>query len=82
MWEPTKNSRVCSKHFKPEDFMRILNVPGLEEHTYPRLKRDEIGISVYPSIQTVVEEKEFSARDARAVRRRVRKSEIFNKIYN
>jgi hypothetical protein len=73
-WEPTKESRVCSKHFKPEDFVRILTVPGLEERTFPRLKRDEIGISVYPSIQTVVNEKEFSTRDARAIRRKVRKN--------
>jgi hypothetical protein len=74
--EPTKDSRVCSKHFKPEDFVRILNLPGLEERTFPRLKRDDIGICVYPSIQTLVEEKEPSARDARAKRRKVRKIAI------
>ena len=39
-WEPTKSSRVYSKHFKPEDFTRILNVPGIKEHTFLRLKID------------------------------------------
>ena len=67
-WEPT-----CSKHFKPEDFARILVLPGLEERTFPRLQRDDIGISVYPSIETSEEEKEPSARDTRAKRRKVSK---------
>ena len=38
-WEPSRESHVCSKHFKADDFMRTLNLPGLDERTYPRLKR-------------------------------------------
>ena len=73
-WEPTKDSMICSRHFKEDDFLRILNVPGLEGPTLPRLRRDEIGIAVCPSIQSSVEKQEdISARDTRAIRRKVRK---------
>ena len=36
--EPSKHSRVCSRHFKADDFVRTLNLPGLEETIFPRLK--------------------------------------------
>ena len=49
----TKNSSICCKHFKPGDFtIRFTNLPGHEKPMIPRLQRDEIGICVYPSIQT------------------------------
>ena len=51
-WEPSKYSSVCSQHFTEGDFERptILQLPEFQP---PRrdLKRDEVGISVFPSIQ-------------------------------
>ena len=71
-WEPSKQSRVCSRHFKADDFVRKLNLPGLEETTFPRLKRDEIGVTPYPTIQSLVEPQEtISARASRAIQRKV-----------
>ena len=34
-WEPTKESCVCSRHFKDDDFMHIINILGLSERTFP-----------------------------------------------
>jgi len=51
-WEPSKNSVICSKHFKPDDFARRLDVQ--EENgillTLWRNERDEFGITAFPSI--------------------------------
>ena len=53
-WEPTKNSAICSKHFSAEDLQRRFAVlPGQEQGSFPRLKRDELGICVFPKIQAV-----------------------------
>ena len=53
--------------------MHVINILGLSEPTFPRLKRDDIGVSVFPSIQTPTEQHEsLSGRDARATRRNVR----------
>ena len=42
MWEPTKNSTICSKHFTPEDFeRRFFLVPGQETGSFPKMKKDE-----------------------------------------
>ena len=73
-WEPSRESHVCSKHFKADDFMRTLNLPGLDERTYPRLKRDDLGITAYPTVQSAIEKQvNLSARTARAIRRKVRR---------
>ena len=53
--------------------MHVINILGLSEPTFPRLKRDDIGVSVFPSIQTPTEQHEsLSGRDARATRCNVR----------
>ena len=71
-WEPSAKSLVCSKHFIADDFSRTVNLPGLQERTFDRLKTDEFGIRAYPSIHTVVEKKEeLSTRAARAIRCKV-----------
>eukprot|EP00794_Sanderia_malayensis_P020725 gene20725-22758_t len=50
-WVPTKHSVICSKHFNDADFQypirSIAAVPKKEKHM---LKRDEIGVTVVPSI--------------------------------
>ena len=52
-FNPSGNSAVCSKHFKPEDFtIRFTLLPGHKKPMIPRLKKDEIGICVCPSLQT------------------------------
>ena len=45
-WEPTEHSAVCSEHFKEEDFTNRFS-----EDLDRRLKRDEIGVSVFPTKQ-------------------------------
>ena len=51
-WELTRNSSICSKHFTKDDFIRgsgfvdeVSNKPII-----PRLKRDDIGINVMPTV--------------------------------
>jgi hypothetical protein len=43
-WELSRQSHVCSKHFMADDFLHKLELPGLDQHTFPRLKRDELGL--------------------------------------
>ncbi len=50
-WTPTQYSALCSKHFVSSDFERPFHdLPGMTASFRPRLRRDEIGIVVYPSI--------------------------------
>eukprot|EP00112_Aurelia_sp_Birch-Aquarium-sp1_P025355 Seg84.2 transcript_id=Seg84.2/GoldUCD/mRNA.D3Y31 product="hypothetical protein" protein_id=Seg84.2/GoldUCD/D3Y31 len=50
-WEPTATSRLCSAHFKPEDFMRRFhNIEGQGQAVIPRLIRDEIGVVPVPTV--------------------------------
>ena len=59
---------VCSKHFKVDEFSRTFNFPGLQERSFDRLKTDEIGIMVYPSMYVVVKKKQvLSTRAAGAI---------------
>lgn len=54
-WDPSKHSVICSQHFKPDDFASpTVSLPGFGGHMKAVLKRDDIGISVIPSVQTVV----------------------------
>ena len=54
-WEPSSSSCVCSKHFKADDFQRIVHLPGQQETYRPVLKRDDIGITSFPSVYNVDE---------------------------
>ena len=47
MWVPGKTSSLCSEHFAPDDFQRPLNK---EVNLKRDLKKDEIGVCVFPSI--------------------------------
>jgi hypothetical protein len=52
-WTPGTTSSICSQHFKEDDFQRKFFVLASEEKNMkymPRLKRDEIGVSVCPSV--------------------------------
>ena len=54
VFEPSKNSTLCSAHFKPEDYeRRFSNLPSQTKPNYPRLRKDDVGICVYPTIQSV-----------------------------
>ena len=49
-WEPTKYSAVCSKHFRDDDYEVMF--PGLTNvNLQRRLRKDGIGICVFPTIQ-------------------------------
>ena len=49
-WEPTKNSVVCTKHFRVQDLeKRFTNLPG-QKPAVPRLTRDSFGVCVYPTL--------------------------------
>ena len=47
MWVPGKTSSLCSEHFASDDFQRPLNT---EVNLQRDLKKDEIGVCVFPSI--------------------------------
>lgn len=72
-WEPSATSVICSKHFKPEDFTVLF--PGLSDEAdmfhNRSLKKDDLGINVFPSIHAVgtnVRKKPPSDRERRMVR--------------
>jgi hypothetical protein len=68
---PSKGSSICSKHFKPDDFtIRFTFLPGQEKPLIPRLKRDEFGVCVHPTVQSTPPDNEegFSKRQRRQVR--------------
>ena len=54
-WEPTPSLRLCSAHFKPEDFMRrFSNLQSLGQPVIPWLIRDEIGVLPVPTIHSTL----------------------------
>lgn len=60
-WEPTKYSALCSKHFTAEDYVfQYTMVPGNSKPSVPRLKRDNVGILAFPTIQAAVVDKSVS----------------------
>ena len=62
-------SAVCSEHFKPLDFQRYFSgLPGA--NFKPRLKKDELGVSVFPTVHasSIVAQKTESNRSKRKVR--------------
>ena len=80
-WEPTKHSKICSLHFKREDFTRMFTLlPGKKIPSSPRLKEDDLGPCVFPSKQANHPEFEGSAtnpqsaRAKRSIARKVRNS--------
>ena len=52
-WKPSGSSCVCSKHFKRDDFVRNVCLPGQEISYISWLKRDDIGVTPDPSVLTV-----------------------------
>ncbi len=68
-FEPSATSKICSRHFKAEDFVRRFGVhlTGDEAKLKAVLKSDEFGICVYPTISLpdCEETKPLSARDRR-----------------
>ena len=72
-WEPSKSSVICSKHFKPDDFVR--NYTLLKDQkalSIPYLERDSFGITAFPTVHTEVhvaeDEQPLSNRGKRMVR--------------
>ncbi|CAB4030462.1 THAP domain-containing 1-like [Paramuricea clavata] len=49
-WIPTSSSVVCSKHFTEDCF--VYGSESVEKYNTPRLKRDEHGIRVFPTVDT------------------------------
>ena len=49
-WTPTSSSVVCSKHFTEQCFEH--GSESVERYKTPRLKRDEHGICVFPTLDT------------------------------
>ena len=49
-WTPTRSSVVCSKHFTEDCFQ--FGSATVEKYKIPRLKRDEFGVCVYPTLDT------------------------------
>ena len=55
-WTPTRSSVVCSKHFTEDCFN--YGSATVEKYKTPRLKRDEFGICVYPTLDTKLSSEE------------------------
>ncbi|XP_044171604.1 uncharacterized protein LOC122955935 [Acropora millepora] len=54
-WEPTKSSVICSKHFKPDEFVRNYTLlKDQEAPSIPYLERDSFGITAFPTVHTGV----------------------------
>ena len=69
-WEPSKNSAICSVHFKPKDFQRLFaSFPG-QSTPYIPLNRDDFGVATFPTIYAAgkVIEPPQSERNTRKVR--------------
>ena len=68
-WTATKHSAVCSVHFQSDDFeqLYVVEVPGTKPYT-PRLKRDNVGITVFPTIFEVLQQPPQSVWSLRQVR--------------
>ena len=67
-WEPTKYSAVCSKHFRDDDYEVMF--PGLTNvHLQRRLRKDGIGICVFPTIQAPCVSGESKPESKRAERK-------------
>jgi hypothetical protein len=67
-WTPTSYSVICSEHFKPEDFLRrFSHVEGESSVCNRWLKRDDIGICVFPTIMPSADAQKVSDRDKRMV---------------
>ena len=51
-WRPTTHSVICSVHFNASDYEKkyLVEIPNAKNGR-PSLKRDDFGISVFPSIQ-------------------------------
>lgn len=72
-WYITKNSRLCSEHFKPEDFESpFITIPGTQFFRRAILKKDAVP-SIHKesneeqAIEEVIEDEPTSARDHRYV---------------
>jgi hypothetical protein len=69
VFEPSKGSTLCSAHFKPEDYERRFSMlPDQTKPNYPRLKRDDVGICVYPTIHSEATASEPVSRSPRETR--------------
>ena len=55
-WEPTRNSSLCSRHFTEDDFICRFTIADETsgKPIIPRLKQDELGINVFPTIHAEV----------------------------
>ncbi|XP_044167842.1 THAP domain-containing protein 5-like [Acropora millepora] len=64
-WEATEHSAVCSEHFKEEDFTNRFS-----EDLDRRLRRDEIGVSVFPTKHAHSVSNDQTAESQRSKRKR------------
>ena len=52
-WKPSKHSKICSLHFRRENFSWMFTtLPWQEKLSSPKFMADDLGPCVFPSIQT------------------------------
>ena len=67
-WEPTKYSAVCSNHFREEDFAVMFSALT-NETLQRRLRKDGVGISVFPTVHAPNVKETKSAESERSKRK-------------
>ena len=77
-WEPTKNSAVCSKHFKPDDFEQPLAQSLAFSETFLRtLRHDDFGKVAYPTIYPTPSSASSAPETSQSTERKRRRVSVF-----
>ena len=78
-WIPTSSSVVCSRHFTDDCF--VYGSESVEKYNTPRIKRDEHGICVFPTVDTnQLSGSAESERTSRIKRRAIDQTRIVKRI--
>lgn len=71
-WPPSAYALVCSDHFLPDDFSRLFGFwDGQNRRNQPRLKRDRLGVEVFPTVVKPIKRRQIKSPTATRVEEEV-----------